>query len=98
MPPALAATGAAHRAAAELRVAASRAILHKGVAVWPLDDVGQGAAIVMALVMLVIAEHQEWTISLRAGLAGAECQQTDDQRCCKKSHRFSSPPRSPEEQ
>jgi hypothetical protein len=94
MPPALAATGAAHRAAAELSIASGEAILHKGFAVRPVDNVGQGAAVLVALVLLRIAECQERTISLGAGLPGAKPQQTDDQRRCKKSHRFDSPPRS----
>jgi hypothetical protein len=92
MPPSLAATGAAHRAAAELSIASGEAILHKGFAVRPVDNVGQGAAVLVALVLLRIAECQERTISLGAGLPGAERQQTDDQRRCKKSHRFAPHP------
>jgi hypothetical protein len=91
MPPALAAAGAAHRAAAEQSIASGEAVLRKAFTVRPTDNVGQGAAVLVALVLLRIAERQERTIALRAGLAGAERQQTDDQCRCKKSHRFGSP-------
>jgi hypothetical protein len=66
-------------------------MLQKSFPIRPVDDVGQGAAVLMALVMLRIAECQERTISFRARPIGAERQETDDQRRSEKSHRCGSP-------
>jgi hypothetical protein len=92
-PLAEATTRAAHRATAELHIASGEALLHKSGPRRPDDHVGQGAAIVMTMILLRIAECQEGTVPLSAGPIGAERQQTDDQRRSQQSHRSCSPPR-----